>query len=176
MIKAIETSYKAAWYCKECGRQEQPPDQKECPECGMKMQRCSRYEWFLFDELRHYLELSGREFRLLQQYSIEDHRGFFWYFDIFVWVKGHSFYRGYGELIEVNGPDHATQAKYSGPGGGYTRDQDKRWEVYNNLQLHKKGIEIRTVTNDECTKKGNAVRYTAMTIVDELIERSDTWC
>jgi hypothetical protein len=165
-----------AWYCQDCGRQEQPPDGKFCPDCGRKMQRCSRYEWFLFDELDHLLALQDREYRIQAQYPVTDHRGFNWYFDIYVWVKGKSVHGGYGELIEINGSDHARQKPYSGDGGGYTRDYDKRWEVISNLRMHRRGIETRTVSNDECTKKGDAAYHTAIAIVDELTHRADTWC
>jgi hypothetical protein len=165
-----------AWYCQDCGRIEQPPDERYCPDCGKQLQRCSRYEWFLIDALSYLLALSGREFRLIPQYPIRDHRGFNWHFDIFVWVKGNSLYGGYGELIEVNGPNHARQKRYTGSGGGYTRDYDKEWETVSNLRMHKRGIETRTVSNEECTKKGDVVYYTAIAIVDELIQRADTWC
>lgn len=165
-----------AWYCQECGRIEKPPEEKYCPGCGRKMQRCSRYEWFLIDELYRLLSLQGREFRIYPQYPVADHRGFTWYFDIFVWVNGRSIYGGYGELIEVNGSSHAKQKRYRGPGGGYTHDYDKRWEVISNLRFHKRGIETRVVSNEECSKKNDFVYHTAIAIVDELMHRADTWC
>lgn len=169
-------SEKVAWYCQSCGRLECPLKEKCCPKCGRKMQRCSRYEWFLFDELDRLLALKDRGYRIQAQYPVADHRGFDWYFDIYVWVKGKSIYGGYGELIEVNGPDHAKQKRYSGAGGGYTRDYDKKWEVISNRRLHRLGIETRTVLNEECAKRDNAVYHTAIQIVDELIHRADSWC
>lgn len=166
---------KVAWYCQVCGRREGPAQARLCPNCGQKMQRCSRYEWFLIDELQHLLTLKEAEFRLQPQYPVCDHRGFIWYFDIFVWVKGASRYGGYGELIEINGPNHAHQPKYRGPGGGYTRDDDKYWEAVGRQRLYRRGIEMRTLTNVECARRGDAVYYTAIAIVDELLQRADTW-
>lgn len=163
-----------AWHCMECGRVEAPADQKHCPDCGTKMQRCSRYEWFLSDELEKALNLLGAKFTIIEQYPIPDHRGFNWYFDIYVWVEGHSYFRGYGEIIEVNGASHQSQKKYSGKGGGYTRDFDKHWEAFANYRLHKRGIEYRTVDNENC-KRSN-VHQTALEIADELVERSNSWC
>jgi hypothetical protein len=137
------------------------------------MQRCSRYEWFLSDAIRKHLQETGRNFRIKEQYKILDHRGFYWYWDLFVWIEGKSLFNGYGELIDVQGPQHSKQKKYSGPGGGYTRDYDKEWEV-RQQRLHKQGIETRYINNDEC--KLRIVDHSAKEIVNELIKRADTWC
>ena len=163
-----------AWYCQVCGRQERPAQARIC-RCGQKMQRCSRYEWFLIDELQHLLTLKERDFRLHPQYPLPDRRGFIWYFDIFVWVNGASRFGGSAELIEINGPDHARPPRYRGPGRGYTRDDDKYWAAIGHERLYKQGIEIRTLTNAECAKRGDAVYYTAIAIVDEMLHRADTW-
>lgn len=168
-----------AWYCGYCcKRREQKPSDKYCPDCGDKMQRCSRYEWFLFDAISDLLDEQlgngGREYRLEAQYPVHDHRGFDWYFDLFVWVKGKSSFGGYGELIEINGSTHDNQPKYSGRGGGYTRDYDKHWEVFSNQRLHKRGIDYRVLSNEECSMRN--VKNTANKLVAEIIKRADSWC
>lgn len=139
------------------------------------MQRCSRYEWFLFDELKYLLKLSGRNFRIKQQYPIRDHRGFNWHWDIYVWLEGKSIYGGYHQLIDVNGRDHDFQKKYSGPGGGYTRDYDKHWEVFNNHGLHKRGWGVAYAKNEECARRGGRVRETALSMMGDLLTLADTF-
>jgi hypothetical protein len=163
-----------AWRCPECGRREAPRDERYCRVCYSKMVRCSRFEWFLSDALRGELAKSGRDFEIIEQRAFRDHRGFDWYFDISVWVRGSSAFGGYGELIEVDGTNHANQQRYSGKGGGYTRDQDKEWELRNNLRIHRRGWEIRHVPNDDCRRV--AAGRTAALICADLIRRADTWC
>ncbi|GAB4347934.1 MAG: hypothetical protein Fur0042_14580 [Cyanophyceae cyanobacterium] len=165
-----------ARYCQTCGRKELPANKKCCPDCGEKVQKCSRYEWFLADELKRRLDFRSREYCIQEQYPLHDHRGFNWYFDIYVWVQGASIYDGYGELIEVNGDDHKKQKLYRGPGGGYTRDDDKKWELINSSSLREKGIYTRTLSNEQCAKKGGNVYRTADAIIEDLIHRADTWC
>ena len=133
----------AAWWCFNCGRVEAQRDNRICPNCGEKMQRSSRYEWFLADELKNLLSLlcDDRKWSLTQQFPIEDHRGFIWYWDIAVRIEGRSIYGGYTEVIDVNGIDHTRQKKYSGPGGGYTRDQDKSGEIFSPF-MEQGGIRV----------------------------------
>lgn len=160
----------AAWFCAMCGRMEDN-DGRKCPNCGEKRQRCSRYEWFLADALRDELTRRGRTFRITEQYEMPDHRGFSWYFDLAVRVNGSTYGGQHTELIEVNGSDHARQKTYRGPGGGYTRDDDKHWEAFSNNRLHKKGFDIRTVDNDDCRLR--VVKATAARIATEIIQRAD---
>lgn len=164
----------SAWYCQICGRVEAPKNEAHCPDCDTKMQRCSRYEWFLIDELEILLELSDRDFNIIPQYPIKDHRGFNWYWDIYIWLAGASLYGGYSELIDINGPDHNRQKKYSGPGGGYTRDKDKHWEAFSNLKLHKQGFGVTYIQNDDCKKKN--IKLTALEIMGDLLTLADTFC
>lgn len=144
-----------AWHCPICGRIEAPAGQRHCPKCGQTMQRCSRYEWFLADELRAFLNHTQREYQLQEQYPIRDHRGFTWYWDIFVWIQGSSVFGGYGELIDINGPNHGAQRRYSGPGGGYTRDDDKHWEAFS-VEGWTKASWLRT-GRDRVTKNRDLV-------------------
>ena len=131
------------------------------------MQRCSRYEWFLSDALRTILSHLGAEFNIQEQYEVSDHRGFSWYFDLYVWVKGKSIYGGYAELIEVNGDDHRKRKRPM-------KDLDKYLETLNSLQMHKYGMSMRVVKNEQCARR--KVFETAIDIADELIERSNSWC
>ncbi len=162
-----------AWHCPKCGRIQAPKGNNRCQRCASKMVRCSRYEWFLADKLREYLSKCGKKFIVIEQYPIDDHRGYKWRWDVFVWVEGSSWYGGYGEVIDIQGPDHKRQKKYSGPGGGYTRDYDKYWVTFELHKLHKRGIGSRYIENEDCNRKN--VDETAKRIVDELIKRSDEW-
>jgi len=165
-----------AWFCQNCGRKELPKDMRICPSCGERMQRCSRYEWFLIDELNRLLRLYDRCYRIQPQFPIQDHRGFTWHWDVRVWVEGESYYKGFGLLIEVDGPRHKKQKRYKGPGGGYTRDEDKEWEAFTNYKLHKKGYDTYVVNNEDCSKKNDAVHVTALEILAELLDRADNEC
>ena len=165
-----------AWHCSKCGRVEAGIKEKYCPNCGTKMQRCSRYEWFLSDEIRKLLKESKRKYKIIEQYPINDHRGFNFYWDLYIWVDGKSHYGGYGEVIDINGKDHDKQKNYSGPFGGYTRDDDKYWETFNNQMLHKFGIDVRYIPNEDCMRKTGTVYTTAKKVVSDLIKRSDNWC
>jgi hypothetical protein len=157
-----------AWYCQSCGRIEAAWNARDCPKCGARMQRCSRYEWFLCDSLQTILAFQGADFDLYQQYPVLDRRGFTWFFDIYVWVRGNSFHGGYGELIEINGQTHITQKPYARI--GYTRDFDKYAETIYFHRFQDSGIHHRTVSNEECTKK--RAFYTAVDIADELMDRA----
>jgi hypothetical protein len=161
----------AAYWCSSCWeRHELPPKRTvKCPDCGDKLRRCSRYEWFLIDALEQAATATGRGFRLIPQYPIHDHRGFAWYWDVFIWINGTNDYGGAGLLIDVDGSDHARQPKYRGPGGGYTRDYDKQWET-NKQRLYHKNIHSEKVTNDDCRMKGRAVYATAGAIVARLVK------
>ena len=129
-----------AWHCQACGRYLAPRNEKYCPDCGEKMQRCSRYEWFLCDALRTILEHTGAVFEIKEQYPLMDHRGFEWYFDLCVKILNPAPHSEFSNmLIEIDGADHDRQKRYSGPGGGYTRDKDKHWEVFSVQLLHKYG-------------------------------------
>jgi len=160
----------AAYWCSECWKRHELPPQRtvKCPDCGERLRRCSRYEWFLIDALDMALKATGRNYKIVPQYPIDDHRGFTWYWDVYVWVDGTSPYGGAGALIDVDGPDHSRQKKYTGPGGGYTRDRDKVWET-NQLRLHRRGIHHEKVTNDDCRLKGRVVFATAGSIVKRLV-------
>ena len=156
-----------AWYCERCGRQELPAGDNWCPKCGDKMQRCSRYEWFLSDALEAELEKRGVEFWVEEQYPFTDHRGFLWYFDLRVWCESKTAHGSYGWLIEIDGPGHSQQKKYKGPGGGYTRDEDKVYE-YNAECPRATWCALIRVTNEDCARKGGAVYRTAERLVSEL--------
>lgn len=167
-----------AWYCQECGRQELPPDERYCPACGEKMQRCSRYEWFLADALAAEFVKRGRTFRIDEQWWFVDHRGFRWYFDLRVWVDGPCPSDGTkpdggaGRLVEINGPEHSRQKKYSGPGGGYTRDEDKQYE-YDKATPRGSWLDAFCVSNDECARKGGVVYRTAEKLANSLCSEAD---
>jgi hypothetical protein len=164
----------STWHCHECGRIDAVVQDRRCPDCGEKVRACSRYEWFLADALRTQLRILGRpSFSVREQYPIKDHRGFTWYWDLFIWVDGASSCGGYGELIDVQGPQHDRQAKYSGPGGGYTRDYDKWWEAFSVLNLEEQGIWCRYVPNDKCRMTDGIVYWTANEIAREIIDRAD---
>ena len=158
-----------AWYCQSCGRMEAKRDVYGCPHCGKKMQRCSRYEWFLHDSLKTILAFQGADFDLRQQVPVRDRRGNTCYFDLYVWVKGSSVHGGYGELINVNGPGCRNQERHSP--GARSRDTDSQWYVVSNLQLQHPGIQTRLVLSEECAR--NKVFYTAVDIADELMHRAD---
>jgi hypothetical protein len=169
------TNINVAWSCPECGRIEAPATEKYCPTCATKMQRCSRYEWFLADEIQRQLEQSGRSFLIEEQWPFEDHRGFTWYFDLRVDMFGTK--QGgcrAGYLIEVDGRDHAAQKVYGGPGGGYTKDYDKEYE-YNEKTPREQWLPLKRVANEDCARRGDAVRYTAAIIVDELCRLADRY-
>lgn len=167
-----------AWCCQNCGRYEAPSDQRSCPDCGEKMQRCSRYEWFLADALTAELLKRGRSFRLDEQWSFYDHRGFCWYFDLRVWVDGPNRgdgckpSGGAGLLIEVDGATHARQKKYKGPGGGYTRDYDKKYE-YDKTTPRGSWLDQKHIPNEECARKGGAVHRTAERLADDICHEAD---
>jgi hypothetical protein len=165
-------SNKKAWYCQQCGRMEDTED-NWCPECDNKRQRVSRFEWFLSDALREFFTKSGRSFRIIEQWSISDHRGFDWYFDLLVNVQDKDGKGGISQIIEVNGPDHQRQKRYKGPGGGYTRDYDKKWELFSNLQYHKCGYFLTSVDNEECRMR--VVRETAERLGTEILKKADSW-
>lgn len=147
--------------------------EKHCPQCDGKRIRVSRYEWYLADALQAELEKSGRRFTVTEQWELPDHRGFSWYFDLAVSVEGASYFGGITELIEIQGPTHAHQAVYSGPGGGYTRDHDKHWEVFNVHRLHKSGYDFRAIPATECRR--SVIRITAETIAAQLVNKADTF-
>ena len=158
-----------AWYCQECGRVEAPAAEKWCPDCGDRMQRCSRYEWFLADALEHHLWARGCPFKIKQQYRLYDHRDFFWYFDIMVEAKGPAG-KVWAFFIEVNGSQHGEQKVFSGQGGcGMTRDDHKRWEF--NEQMAHQPCDLIYVSNEDCAKRGGAVEGTAEDIVERLCRR-----
>jgi hypothetical protein len=169
-----------AFWCPRCWeRHELPPPRSKrssppCPGCATKLRRCSRFEWFLIDALGLALEATGRDFKIIPQYPVHDHRGFEWYWDLFVWVDGKSVHGGTGLLIDVNGPNHELQPRYSGAGGGYTRDYDKTWEV-GQQRFHKRGIDHMIVLNDDCRKKGDAVYATAGGIAKWLDRMADNY-
>lgn len=159
-----------AWNCEWCGRMEDAGTQR-CPECETKgrktkRQRCSRYEWFLADALEEVLSAQDRDYSILEQWEMPDHRGFTWYFDLCVWVRGKSSYGGHSLLIEVNGASHDVAD------GHYDRDMDKDWE-FHSRGLHRKGYSIQFVTNDECRQR--VVKDTARRLATEIIQRADTW-
>jgi hypothetical protein len=161
------TDFNVAWSCPYCGRIEAPAAQRSCPECGEKMQRCSRYEWFLADELERQLHSAGLGFVLEEQWPFEDHRGFTWYFDLRVDIYGARSAMPIGYLIEVDGSGHAGQKKYSGPGGGYTRDYDKEYE-YNEKTPRDRWLPLMRLSNEQCARRGGAVRLTVAEIVEDL--------
>jgi len=170
-----------AWWCSHCwDRHELPAGgdrrrRKPCPDCGEKLHRVSRYEWFLEDALNAALEAAGADHRIRPQFPVEDHRGFTWYWDLGVWVNGGSAFNGYGLLIDVNGRDHLEQRHYTGAGGGYTRDYDKVWEL-GQQQWHKRGWDHWIVPNDLCRRAGNVVHVTAQEIVTHMLGRAQTQC
>ncbi len=151
-----------AWNCEWCGRMEDAAKQK-CPKCGTKRQRCSRYEWFLADALEKVLEQSGRDYTIQEQWEMPDHRGFVWYYDLAVWVRGKGFHQGYTFLIEVNGADHDAER-------GSARDADKEWE-FGARGLHKKGYVVEVVRNEDCRMK--VVQQTAERIAAEIMQWAD---
>lgn len=75
-----------------------------------------------------------------------------------------------GLLIDVNGPDHLVQKTYGGPGGGYTRDYDKVWEL-GQQRWHKRGWDHWIVLNSDCRR--DVVEATAATIVEHLVYMAD---
>lgn len=170
MTEGYESSSKA-WHCQRCGRMEDTKD-NVCPECGGKRQRVSRYEWFLADALRDFFAKSGRSFKITEQWQLRDHRGYIWYFDLLVSVRGESS-SGISQIIEVDGADHKRQKRYSGPGGVYTRDYDKEWELFSVQKYHKSGYFLTRVTNEDCRMK--VVRATAERLGNEIIKKADTW-
>lgn len=161
-----------AWHCPDCGRMEDTATRK-CPTCGEKRQRVSRFEWFLADALTHELTRRDRTFDVFEQWPLEDHRGFTWYFDLAVWVKGNSMYGGVTVLIEVDGSSHDNQKKYTGQGGGYTRDSDKHWEAFSNQRLHKQGYDFMSVPNEECRMR--VVGETAVRLATQIERLADTY-
>lgn len=171
----------AAWWCPRCWDRHELPgvsrtrSKKACPNCGAKMHRCSRYEWFLEDALCSAIEASDRTFRIRPQYPVYDHRGFSWFWDIGIWVDGASIHGGSGLLIDVNGPDHLLQKNYGGPGGGYTRDYDKVWEL-GQQRFHKRGWDHLIVLNEDCARRENRVFFTANDIASRLINMADHYC
>lgn len=138
------------------------------------MHRCSRFEWFLEDALYDELSATGRKFKLRPQYPVMDHRGFEWFWDLGVWVDGSSYHGGSGLLIDVNGPNHLVQKTYSGPGGGYTRDYDKVWEL-KTQRWHKHGWDHWIVQNDQCRRSGGSVYKTAAAISKHIVHMADTF-
>lgn len=164
----MEKNTKAS-ICKKCGRLETPEKIDYCPECGEKAYQCSRYEWFLQDSLSSALRASRRVFRIEPQYIIRDHRGFEWIWDLYVYVKGSSSFGGINMVIDIQGPNHKKQKIYSGPGGGYTRDDDKEWEIRKKAG----NWEWRYFENDECQKR--IVTITAGELADELCDLADTY-
>lgn len=171
-MSRIYQSDTKAWYCQRCGRLTDNGD-NSCPRCGNKRQRVSRYEWFLSDALQEFLIKAGRSFRIIEQWPLRDHRGHVWYFDILVNVQDKNGKGGISQLIEVNGPDHLQQKAYKGPGGGYTRDYDKRWELFDVQKYHKSGYFLTSVTNDDCRKI--VVRETAERLGNEILQKADSW-
>jgi hypothetical protein len=156
-----------AWYCDMCGRMEGAAEERECPDCGSRRHRVSRYEWFLADALERELATTGRDFVIIEQWELPDHRGFSWFFDLAVLVGGIT------DLIEIQGPLHARQKTYSGKGGGYTRDEDKRWEVFSVRELHKQGFDLREINSDDCRLV--VVAATAKQLTKEILHRADHW-
>lgn len=154
-----------AWYCQNDGRMEDD-EGKDCSQCGEKRQRVSRFEWFLADALHEYLHSQGADFKITEQWPLGDHRGFNWYFDLCVRVG--SFH----QLIEVDGADHQQQASYKGPGGGYTRDYDKEWELFSVQKYHKFGYGLMRLKNEECRLK--VAGQTARRVADQIIARAKT--
>jgi hypothetical protein len=110
------------------------------------------------------------------QYPISDHRGFYWYWDFYIYLQGDSAFGGIHLLVDINGRDHDFQKKYSGPGGGYTKDYDKHWVVFNEHKLHKQGWEVQYYKNEECTRRGGIVRDTAYGLIGDLLTMADYWC
>jgi len=150
------------------------PKEKSCPVCGAKRIRVSRYEWFLADALKRQLAETDRTFSVAEQWPLPDHRGFTWYFDLAVRVKGASIYGGVTELIEVQGPTHANQPNYSGAGGGYTRDYDKHWEAFSVRRLNKAGYHFSEVAAEDC--RLSVVNGTARVMVAALLSMADHLC
>lgn len=152
-----------AWHCLNCGRMEDN-EGRDCTRCYGKRIRVSRYEWFLADAIRKALWDEGiGDYEIIEQWPIDDHRGFTWHFDLMVFVPGSNFFGGHHELIEINGSTHETA-------GGEYRDMDKRWEVFSNARLHHQGYDFRTVPNDECQIR--VVDETAKKIVAEILKRA----
>lgn len=132
------------------------PIKKYCPNCDTKIQRCSRYEWFLINELINALKDSEVNFLLEEQSPLNSGLGFSWHFDFFVWVWGKNSRGCYGEYIEINGPNH-----------------DKRHKkAYDLRGLEGSSIGYREVSNEECTKE-NAPK-TATRILKKLIKKANS--
>lgn len=136
------------WYCHGCGRMEDSCGQT-CPDCRSRRQHVSRYEWALADAIEDRLALIGLPFTLDAQWPIRDPRGFTWYFDLRVAV------RGCAEVIEVNGNGHLDPKSHD----------DAKWRAF--VAGTDPGTTFRIVANDEC-RKGRVAETAAITVASLL--------